>query len=306
MNNIDRHTLRDIALEVVEAYDPIPLPDLDDVSWAFPVQGDAGYYLGGENRERILNTQEFAALYNLMIFRNFHNVLTSWAEGRVCRGGYVPTCTPTHDHSWPDATDIDKVHWHYYKELPQEVKRERDLEYFTKRGYYFWENMPEEIVREILRAHNTVRSKGRPMDEWGFFDADDKTKVNDFREDSGLARTYLTHVKRASELGRKYFRRVAENKGLAEEYDQLVLDNAMEEWDHDTQIQLGCRLDGHPRLNFGRNITCEGDTVHLEWYLPDWADVRAHCTPPKKDSLSIEKLKQFKKSLWRMKPSAKK
>ena len=73
-----------IARDVTRGYNPRSLPALEEISWAFPISGpDRVYYRRSGYLNRIPNIQEGNALYELMLFRNFDNVLRFLSEGKT-------------------------------------------------------------------------------------------------------------------------------------------------------------------------------------------------------------------------------
>lgn len=287
--------IQEIAQAVVRGYEPLELPALKQISWAFPIVGRVGTYMVERGYiDRIPNTQEANAMYHLMAFKNFHNVLVDLATGRFGQQTFVPC----HIVSSAGVEDMAYLLYEYLEMLPEEMKRERGLVGKTlKRKYFFKDRAPIELVKEALLADGTLRHGGASLDEWGLKEESVKSEADSVFCDSSLTRKYLAHLRRASELGREYFNRVAQETEQKDRYPQLVLDTAIESWSPDTEFQFGCLMRGSPTLIFGKGLRIEGDRAIIK------AQLDGQTTHETRDiSIKVEILKESVDSLWRLVP----
>ena len=277
-----------IAREVVQGYNPKELPSLEQISWAFPVEGkDCVYYNRMGYINRIPNTQEGNAIRQLMNFKNVHNVLTFLAEGKTSH-----QTIPHHTGFVGDAEDAGYMIYSYLHQRDamqgkEGVKMENGL---------FWESMPEELTKLMLRVEGTGR--GKVVDEWG---EEIERKGSIAYVDANLTRQYLQNIREASEHGREYLQNLLTQKDKAENYNQLVVDVKPELWTPETQFQWAFYSrnienpnDNGARLIIGKVLSSPADKVNVK-------------IGKQNTQLEIEKLKGFgeKGMLWRLVPAKK-
>jgi hypothetical protein len=95
--------IQEIARELTSRYSPNELPSLEDVAWAFPVEGqERVYYQRLGYLDRIPNVQEGNALRELMTFKNFKNILEYLPRGETVGRAHA---IPNHTFPCGDAED---------------------------------------------------------------------------------------------------------------------------------------------------------------------------------------------------------
>ncbi len=291
----------EIAREVTKGYDPLDEPCLEDITWAFPIGERDGCYLVDKGyMQRIPNTQEYAAMMQLMLFRNFHNVLTYLTEERTVGRGIIPH----HTCAFQDADDMCHVEGRYWRKLPDEVKKAKVphvLDVERRKGprekVYFWENLPEELARIVLRTHG-IGLYGL-VDEWGFGCGEGARKY----KNPALVKEYLENMRSAVELGRNYLSHIAQNKAQAARYPQLVLDNNVQQWKKGDEFQLAYfKRSGGIDFRSGRVTSNDGRSIEMEFYMPIWADTRTFEPWRETHPVSVFKEDFLRESLWKIVP----
>jgi hypothetical protein len=278
--------IQEIAKEVTKNYNPKELPTLEEISWAFPVEGNAKvYYNRLGYMKRIPNTQEGNAMNQLMNYKNLDNVLKYLTEGKYAHG-----MLPHHTVPVGDADDGAYMIYPYlmHKEI---LKGEKQGQ--IAKGF-FWENLPEELLKLVLKTDGTGR--GMIVDEWG--NKIERKGTNSYIEEN-LTRQYLQNLRETSEQGRKYLHDLLSQKGKAKDYPQLVVDSKPELWIPETQFQWAFYTknkenydDNGARLYCGKVLSNLGDKLEVE-------------SENYKEELTIENLKRFGEHgmLWKLVPA---
>ena len=241
-----------IAQDVTKGYSFGGLPSLEQISWAFPIEGrDRVYYTREGYMEKIPNTQEGNAMDELMHFRLFDNMLKYLSEGRLCCRAQV---IPNHTMPIGDADDGAYLVYPYLRQRDAIQGKEGVV---MQKGF-FWETMPEDLVKTILRLEGTGR--GRKVDEWGgkIEQVGSSAYVNE-----NLTGEYLQNVRQASEIGRSHLNKILQTEDQAQKYDQLVVDAKPELWTPETEFQNVFYRDNEPRILIGKVVQYLGDKIEF-------------------------------------------
>jgi len=243
--------IQEIAQEVAQEYIPRDLPQLEEVSWAFPVEGrDRVHYQAHGYVDKIPNVQEGNALREIMTFRNFRNVLQYIREGKTVSRGGVP------NHTFP-CGDADDGAYMVYPYLAIKEREDGREDAPVQKGF-FWETLPSGLVKAVLKVEKTGR--GSIVDENG----ESIEKLGNIAYvDADLTRQYLQNMRDAYELGREHFEQVAKSKEQEGNYPQLVVDTNPENWKEGDEFQWGYYSKKEPRLVSGNVLKNDGSKIDL-------------------------------------------
>ncbi|MHA1829188.1 MAG: hypothetical protein ACTSX6_11150 [Candidatus Heimdallarchaeaceae archaeon] len=242
----------EIAKDVTKRYSFGDLPSLEQISWAFPIEGrDRVYYQREGYMKRIPNTQEGNAMNELMHFRLFDKMLKYLSEGRKCFRGQV---IPNHTMPVGDAEDGAYLVYPYLNHKNALDGKEGTA---MQKGF-FWKTMPEDLVKTVLRLEGTGR--GKKVDEWG--ETVDRIGNSAYVSEE-LTKEYLENVRQASEIGKSHLNNILQQKGQADRYDQLVVDAKPELWTPGTEFQNVFYRDNEPRILLGKVVKNHGDKIEL-------------------------------------------
>ena len=278
--------IQEITGDLTRGYSPQELPSLEEVAWAFPVEGqERTHYNRAGYMDRIPNTQEGNAMKQLMTFKNFKNVLQYLTEGKTVSRG----CMPNHTFPCGDADDGAYMIYPYMKQedLGKEGK--------TQDGF-FWETLPSGLVKAVFKVERTGRGKlvdtnGEEIEKLG----------NNAYVDENLTRQYVQSLMEAYDLGREHLHSVAQSVDQKGNYDQLIVDANPENWQEGQEFQKGFYSNGEPALIAGNVLSNNGEILEVKVW-----DINR----PSENAVWKQKLSSLKKFgekglLWRL-DSAKK
>ncbi len=279
--------IQKIAQEVTQEYNPIELPSLEQISWAFPVDGqERVHYCRNGYMERIPNTQEGNAMKQLMTFKNFRNVLQYLTEGKTVSRG----CIPNHTFPCGDADDGAYMIYPYMKQedLGKEGKSQDG---------FFWETLPSELVKAVFKVERTGRGKlvdanGEEIERLG----------NNAYVNENLTKQYIQSLMEAYDLGREYLRSVTQSVDQKGNYDQLIVDANPENWRKGQEFQQGLYVKENPALVAGKILSNDGRILKAKVWDIGY---------PNENVIWDEEIEEMKKFgehglLWRLVPSGEK
>jgi len=182
--------ISEIAREIIRDYTPKGLPNLEDISWAFPI----GLENTNKIRPRIINYQESEALAQHSMFQNFTLVLQHLKEGKPVKF-FGRDTIPNHTIPIENVEDAGHQVGHYTPEILEERLRKTyqrwpepiSLIPSEQASGFYWVNLPETLRENILKVGKSVKK--------------------DFEEDS--IRDYITNLKKAIIGGTEYLHRIA-------------------------------------------------------------------------------------------------
>ena len=244
--------IQEIAQEVTQGYTPNDLPSLQEVSWAFPVEGrDRVYYNSHGYTNKIPNIQEGNALREIMTFRNFKNILQYLSEGKTVSRGCIP------NHTFP-CDDAEDGAYMVYPYLAIKEKEDGRKDAPVQEGF-FWETLPSGLVKAVLKVERTgrgsiVNENGESIERVG----------NIAYVDADLTRQYLENMRDAYELGREHFEQVIKLKGQAKNYPQLIADTNPENWQEGDEFQWGYYSKKEPRLVCGKVLSNNEKKIDID------------------------------------------
>jgi len=278
--------IQEIARDVTEGYSPKELPSLEEISWAFPVEGPKRvHYVREGYMDRIPNSQEGNVMKQIMTFRNFKNVLQYLEKGKTVQG-----IIPSHVFPCGNADDGAYMVYPYIKQ--------RDTEQGEKRIHhgFFWETMPSGLVKAVLKVERTGRGKlvdanGEEIEKLG----------NNAYVDENLTREYLQNLKEAYELGSEHMHSIVQSGDKKENYDQLAVDANPGNWQKGQEFQKGFYSDGKPALISGKVLSNDGKILKVNVWDFGHQDEGAIWEE------EIEELKKFGEHglLWKLVPAKK-
>ncbi len=226
MKTIPIEKIQEIAKESLDRQSNIKLPSLEQISWAFPIEGIPKPDYIGKYSKGWLNIQDSNTLRQLMIYENLQKTLEELGNGKVS------------DHTFPkkNIEDLAYLSMDFYPGLPDTEKQKiTNGHQFVRPNSYFWENLPEELTKSILRADCILRV-GSNVSEWGFPEGSELRR-NAFSEESSV-RQYIEELAKANRVGREYLNKIAQSKGQKGRFPQLEEVENVSNWAPGQEFQL--------------------------------------------------------------------